>query len=62
MAKVNPVLFLRQVRQEINKVSWPTQRETLVTSMMVFIISVIAALFFLAVDGLIASTIGMILK
>ena len=62
MAKTNPVLFLRQVKQEIAKVSWPTQKETLVTSMMVLIISVIAALFFLAVDGLIASTIGMILK
>ena len=62
MAKTNPVLFIRQVRQEIAKVSWPTQKETLVTSMMVLIISVIAALFFLAVDGLIASTIGMILK
>ena len=62
MAKTNPALFIRQVRQEISKVSWPTRKETLVTSMMVLIISVIAAMFFLAVDGIIASTINMILK
>jgi preprotein translocase subunit SecE len=62
MAKTSPILFIRQVRQEISKVSWPTRKETIVTSIMVFIISIIAALFFLAADGIIAGIIGLILK
>lgn len=61
MAKTNPVEFLKQVRQEVGKVSWPTRKETVITSMMVFIISLVAAIFFFAVDGLVANIIGMIL-
>jgi len=61
MSKTSPLDFMRQVRQEIGKVTWPTRKETMVTSIMVIILSVIAAIFFLAADGLISFIIGHIL-
>ena len=51
MAKTNPFEFLQQVREEGAKVSWPSRRETMVSTVMVFIMVVIASLFFLAVDA-----------
>ena len=42
--------FSAQVRQEVSKVTWPTRKETMVTTSMVFVMVVIAALFFLLVD------------
>jgi preprotein translocase subunit SecE len=50
MAKTNPFEFLQQVRNETSKVTWPTRRETLITTIMVFIFTVAAAIFFLVVD------------
>jgi preprotein translocase subunit SecE len=50
MAKTSPVEFARQVRQEASKVTWPTRKETLVTTAMVFLLSTAAAVFFLLVD------------
>lgn len=50
MARVSPVEFIRQVRQEINKVTWPTRKETVVTTIMVFIMVFVCAAFFLVVD------------
>jgi len=50
MAKTSPVEFARQVRQEASKVTWPTRKETLVTTAMVFLLSASAAVFFLVVD------------
>ena len=61
ISKVNPIIFFKQVRQEIAKVTWPTKKETMMTSLMVIIMSVIAAIFFLAADGIIAFCIGLIL-
>ena len=61
MVKAKPFEFMRQVRQEVEKVSWPTRKETLVTSVMVIVLSVIAALFFLLADGVISFLIGNIL-
>jgi preprotein translocase subunit SecE len=54
MAKVGPAEFLRQVRQETSKVTWPTRKETTITTAMVFVMVTIAALFFLVVDQAIA--------
>ncbi|MBM3491733.1 MAG: preprotein translocase subunit SecE [Alphaproteobacteria bacterium] len=62
MAKVSPPEFLRQVRQEVSKVTWPTRKETLVTTAMVFVMVVIAALFFMGVDFLIASAVRWVLR
>ncbi len=50
MATANPLQFIQQVRSEIAKVVWPTRRETTVTTVMVFIMATIAALFFFSVD------------
>ncbi len=50
MAKTNPAEFVRQVRQEARKVTWPTRKETLITTGMVFVFVIIMAIFFLIVD------------
>lgn len=54
MAKTNPGQFFRQVRQEVTKVTWPTRKEATVSTIMVFIMVVLAALFFLLVDQVLA--------
>ena len=46
MALANPLQFIQQVRGEVSKVVWPTRRETTVTTVMVFIMATIAAIFF----------------
>ena len=51
MAKVNPGAFIRQVRQEASKVTWPTRKETLVTTGMVFVMVFLASMFFFLVDS-----------
>lgn len=51
MAKTNPFEFLQQVREEGAKVTWPTRRETMISTAMVFVMVAIASLFFLAVDA-----------
>ncbi len=50
MALTNPMQFIQQVRAEIAKVVWPTRREVLVTSVMVFFLAVLTAVFFFAID------------
>jgi len=50
MAKMNPGQFIREVRQEVAKVTWPTRKETMITTMMVFIMVFLAAMFFVLVD------------
>jgi preprotein translocase subunit SecE len=61
MAKTSPGQFIRQVRQEVSKVTWPTRRETTITTIMVFIFVTIMALFFLLVDWIAGSLVGLIL-
>ena len=50
MSKVNPAQFVRQVGQEVAKVSWPSRKETGVGTLMVFIMVFLAAIFFFVVD------------
>jgi preprotein translocase subunit SecE len=50
MATKNPFEFVQEVREEANKVTWPTRRETMITSMMVLALIVIASMFFFVVD------------
>ena len=50
MAKVSPMQFFRQVKQEIKKVTWPTRKDVVQTSIMVMVIVAIAAAFFFVVD------------
>ena len=61
MANVHPVLFLRQVRQEVGKVVWPTRKETMMSTMMVVMFTVLATLFFFVTDQIIAFVMKMIL-
>ncbi|MCB1482830.1 MAG: preprotein translocase subunit SecE [Rhodobiaceae bacterium] len=60
-SKTNPFAFLQQVRTEVAKVTWPSRRETMITTMMVFIMVVLASLFFLAVDSTIGWLVGQLL-
>jgi preprotein translocase subunit SecE len=61
MAKTSPAQFIREVRQEANKVTWPSRKETGVTTAMVFMMVVLAALFFFLVDTVVAKLIQLIL-
>ena len=61
-AKTNPFTFLQQVRAEVAKVTWPTRRETLITSVMVFIMVILAAIFFFAVDQVLGFIVGFLLE
>lgn len=61
MVKTSPAEFVRQIRQEISKVVWPTRKETVVTTIMVFIMAAIMAIFFLGVDYVLSYLIKLIL-
>ena len=52
MAKTNPLEFLQEVRQEAKKITWPTRKETMITTVMVLIMVVLASVFFLIVDAI----------
>ncbi len=62
MAAVNPLKFLQEVRQEVGKVTWPTRQETLISTVMVLIMVVVASLFFLAADQIIAALVQLMLS
>jgi preprotein translocase subunit SecE len=54
MAKTSAAEFVQQVRQELARVTWPTRKETMVTTGMVFVMVFVAAAFFFIVDQLLA--------
>ncbi|WP_321366608.1 preprotein translocase subunit SecE [uncultured Celeribacter sp.] len=51
--KTNPLQFIQQVRAEASKIVWPTRREVMLTTLMVFIMAALTATFFFLVDLLI---------
>ena len=61
MAKLNPGQYIREVRQEISKVTWPTRKETTVTTGMVFLMVFLAATFFFVVDWILGGVVRLIL-
>lgn len=61
MAKFSPFKFLQEVRSETEKVTWPTRRETLITTIMVFIMVAVASVFFFAADQIISLFIKFLL-
>jgi preprotein translocase subunit SecE len=61
MAKTNPFQFLQQVRAEAAKVTWPTRRETAVTTVMVFVMVFLAAVFFFLADQVLNWGVGILL-
>ncbi|WP_173984066.1 preprotein translocase subunit SecE [Magnetospirillum sp. SS-4] len=60
MAKTSPALFVKQVRQEVAKVTWPSRRETTVSTGMVFVMVLITAIFFLVVDQIFAWSVKLV--
>ena len=54
MAKFDPAQYVRDVRSEVAKVTWPSRRETLITTGLVLALSTVAAMFFLLTDQIIA--------
>ena len=61
MAKTNPLDFLQQVRTEGEKVTWPSRKETLITSAMVVVMVVLASAFFLVVDQVLRWVVSLVL-
>lgn len=61
MAKTSPAQFVRQVRQEMAKVTWPTRKETVVTTVTVLVMVFVAAIFFFLVDQVLAFGVRQIL-
>ena len=61
MAKVSPFKFMQEVRAEAQKVTWPNRKETTVTTFMVFVMVVIASVFFLLADQLMRVAVSFIL-
>ncbi len=50
---VGPLKFVREVRSEVAKVTWPSRRETMVTTGLVFLMAALAAAFFFAIDQIV---------
>jgi preprotein translocase subunit SecE len=61
MARTSPAQFVREVRQELSKVTWPTRKELVVTTASVFAMAIAAALFFFVVDQIIAWVVQLVL-
>ena len=61
MAKTTPGEFIRQVKNEANKVVWPTRKETITTAIMVLILTSVLALFFFGVDSAFSAIVRFLL-
>jgi len=61
MAALNPAKFVREVRAEMRKVSWPTRKETMISTTMVLVLATLAAVFFVVVDSVIGSLVRSII-
>jgi preprotein translocase subunit SecE len=61
MARTNPLQFIQQTRSEVSKVVWPTRREVMLTTVMVFIMATLTAIFFALIDILIRNGLQGIL-
>ncbi len=58
---INPFTFLQQVRSETAKVTWPSRRETLISTVMVVVFAIIAMIFFFAADQIMALGVDLVL-
>jgi preprotein translocase subunit SecE len=61
MAKINPFKFLQEVRAEGQKVTWPTRRETAITTAMVFVMVAITSVFFMVADQIMRLVVTFLL-
>ena len=57
----NPVEFVQQVRSEVSKVTWPSRRETIITTVMVFVMAILAAVFFMIADQILSYLVTLVL-
>ena len=62
MAKFSPFKFMQEVRSETDKVTWPTRRETTITTIMVFVMVAVSSVVFLVADQIIRMFITFILR
>ena len=62
MARVSPFKFLQEVRAEGQKVTWPSRRETVITTMMVFVMTAVSAVFFLIADQIMRWVVTLVLS
>ncbi|WP_417822398.1 preprotein translocase subunit SecE [Terasakiella sp.] len=60
MAKSGPAKFAQEVRQEAKKITWPTRKETFVSTGMVFVMVFFAAIFFFLVDQILSTAVKAI--
>ncbi len=60
-SKTNPFTFMQQVRAETAKVTWPTRRETMISSLMVMVMAFLAAIFFFVADLLLGWGVELLL-
>ena len=60
MAKTNPAQFFQEVRQEMSRVTWPSRKETLTTTAMVFVMVFIAAGFFFLIDQMFSAAVRLV--
>lgn len=58
---MSPFKFLQEVREETNKVTWPTRKETMITTAMVFVMVAVASVFFLVADQVIRLAVTFVL-
>ena len=58
---INPLKFIQSVKQEAFRVTWPTRKEVLIGSAMVFVLATIAAVFFLLLDQIYKVLLDLIL-
>ncbi len=61
MAKTNPIEFIQQVRREAARVTWPSRKETVITTIMVFIFVFMAAIYFFVLDQILSWGVKAIL-
>ncbi len=58
---ISPIQFVQQVKREVSKITWPTRKEVITTSIMTFILVMMAAVFFLLVDQVLVRIVRLIL-
>ena len=62
MVKANPLQFIQQVRNEVSKIVWPTRREVMLTTVMVFIMAALTATFFSLIDLSIRTALSLVIN
>jgi preprotein translocase subunit SecE len=60
--RTSPVQFFREVRAEAKKITWPTRNETVITSIIVFVMVIIASIFFMIVDFGLHAAVNFVLQ